>query len=97
MILRSGAVVNMNLSNGWTLGTSGDIRFGLSGGVVTQLNGSEVTVFGRILCTAPSEFNADAIFESLSEVESTDLFDFNGAVIINGGTFNTFNSLISLP
>ena len=92
MILRSGVVVNMNLSNGWTLGAAGLIRFGispLSGGVVTQLNGSDVTVVGRILCSKPSQFNADAIFEPPSVIDSHDLFEFNGAVIINGGTFTT--------
>ena len=85
--------VNMNLTNGWTLGGAGKLRFtknpSFSG--PAQLNGSTVTFNGDIEFSgnALGQINAPAIINPTMSVSMPDisLMDFNAATTINGGNF----------
>jgi hypothetical protein len=84
---------NMNLTNGWTLGGAGKLRFtknpSFSG--PAQLNGSTVTFNGDIEFSgnALGQINAPAIINPTMNVSmpASSLLDFNGATTINGGSF----------
>jgi hypothetical protein len=94
----SSNVVNMNLSNGWTLGSVGKLRFtkNPSFGLAAQLNGGTVTINGDIEFNgaAHGQINSAAVINSTMSMSmpTNSLMDFNGDTTINGGVFTLAKS-----
>jgi len=90
----SSNVVNMNLSNGWTLGTSGKLRFtkNPSFGVAAQLNGGTATINGDIEFNgmAHGQINSAAIINPTMSMSmpASSLMEFRGNTTVNGGVFS---------
>ncbi len=88
MRLHQGGTINMNLSDGWTMGFGSVLRFA---GDQSYLNGGEVTLSGEVIAAVEGQgrVNADAVLTSAVEVE---LFregelEFHGETRILGGNF----------
>lgn len=88
MRLNQGGTVNMNLSEGWTMGFGSVLRFS---GDQSYLNGGEVTVSGEIVTAFEGQgrINADAVITSAAEVEvfREGELEFHGETRILGGNF----------
>ena len=90
MRLAQGGIINMNLSNGWTMGSGSNLIF--AGERLTQLNGTEVTLSSEVTVQfqSLSQINADAITTDTALVEIFDEGDlgFHGDALIEGGQFH---------
>jgi len=86
MRLAQGGVINMNLSNGWTMGPGSNLIF--SGEKLTQLNGGEVTLASEVTSTS-GQINADAILADTATVEvfGDGKLEFSGETRVDGGAF----------
>jgi hypothetical protein len=91
----AGHSLNMNLSQGWTLGTRGLISLNEDPNIgpgQAQINGSQMTVQGRIHVSDGiiATINAPVVFESAARVTNVDgLLEVDSTATINGGTFTT--------
>lgn len=89
MRLAQGGTINMNLSNGWTMGAGSLLEF--AGELLSQLNGSQVTLSSGVSSKfqAKGRINVDAILENTVDVEllvESEL-DFHGNTQIEGGQY----------
>lgn len=87
-------VVNMNLTNGWALGSGAKITFtnSLLFPGVAKLNGSTVTINGdlELGANAHAQINAQAIINPTmsTSVPTNGTLEFNSHTTVNGGSFN---------
>jgi len=87
MRLAQGGIINMNLSNGWTMGLGSNLIF--AGDKLTRLNGTEVTLSSEVMVQFQSLalLSADAILTNTADVDIFDEgeFEFSGETRIDSG------------
>jgi hypothetical protein len=88
-----GNTVNMNLSNGWTLGAGGELRMVPFQGHIPVLNGGRMTLQGRMevsLSDGDAVVNAPITFAPAGDVviATNSRLTCYGPVTVHGGTYN---------